>query len=681
MWRIRTSLGVIAVAMSFLCRAGQLPIPPDELKYPNVVKSTLEYKSWGLGPQDLNDPFTCRHMPDGRLLISDFENHQLKIFDFTSSRLSNVSLRTSKGVPMTGLLPFAALMTSDNHVLLVDRSEGSLLEFGSDGRLLRQFGANDPSQRLFEGGKIALNGDRVAVADEGHNRVLVYARNGKLLVSLGSYGQHDGEFNGPQSVAFTRNGDLLVLDTYNNRVQVFGPDYQHRATWGRWGSFKGFMANPSDIYVDQNDDVYVTDLLNHRVQVFRPDGTFKLQFGRHPPTSHEGNGRIHYPTSVSVSDRDQSIVTCEPFESRLQRFSLGSVSQVKNVNDSAWWEKGARFHYGSKATAAGSMLAISEPDTHAILFFHLDGTTPILTEIIGGEGSNPGQFVRPAGLAVDAVGLRLLVSDSGNHRIQEFKIDADGISQSLALSKSKNGLATADLSATFNSAPAAPHSLRFVASHEIRFATTSTSKSLQTRDEPQQTSNAALEPSAIKVGPDNLIYVADPEAGRVLVLSNDYQLLRVIQGTKKTGAMSNPLDFSFSRDGHFIFVVDHYNYRVLKFTVEGAFVAQIGGPGPQPGRFVLPFGIQSGQDGFVYVSDVGGQRIVKFTEDGHFVKQWGRWGTAPGEFYKPKGLAQLADNTLVVVDFGNHRAQMFDPEGRFLRTFGIENAVTSAVRP
>jgi tripartite motif-containing protein 71 len=189
-----------------------------------------------------------------------------------------------------------------------------------------------------------------------------------------------------------------------------------------------------------------------------------------------------------------------------------------------------------------------------------------------------------------------------------------------------------------------------------------------------------IEPSAIRVGPDAL-YVADPANARILVLNNDFSVRRIIQGNAKTGPLRNPLDFSFSKDGKNVFVVDHYNYRVMEFSVGGQFIRQIGGPGAGNGRFVLPFGIISGKDGFVYVSDVGAQKVLKFTESGAFVKSWGSWGTDPGQFYKPKGLAQLDDGTLIVVDFGNHRAQMFDAEGKFLRIFGIENAVVSAVRP
>ncbi|MFC5741484.1 NHL repeat-containing protein [Dyella tabacisoli] len=664
---------VLLSTFSCICLAGELPAPPDELKYPNIVKPTYEYKSWGYAEADLNDPYTCRHTPQGQLLISDFENNAVKIFDFSTHNLSVKHLYDEKGIALSKMLPFSAAMSDDGHIFVVDRHSERLLEFDADGHLLKRFGGDKANEKLFDGGKIALAGNLIAVADSGHNRVLVYQRDGTLERIIGKYGRNEGEFDSPESVAFAPNGDLLVLDTYNNRVQTYDSHFAKKAVWGSWGSFKGFLANPSDIAVGPDNTVYITDLLNHRIEAFGLDGSFKYQFGRHPPTAHEGAGRVHYPTSISISPSDGSLAVCEPFESRFQRFSLSGVSEVRNVNDSAWWEKGTKFHYGSKASASASLLAVSEPDTHAILLFHLDGQTTSLAEIIGGEGHLPGQFTRPSGLALDEAANRLLVSDSGNHRIQEFSIDTAAVDRGAKTAKANISPTGNVLSGT----PNAPQSLKFVASHQIAMKA---DPRMERMGRPAV--EPVIEPSAIRVGPDGRLFVADPENNRILALNADYSINAVIGGTDKaSGGLSNPLDFSFSKDGKAIFVVDHYNYRVVKFSIAGKFLMQIGGAGSTPGKFVLPFGICSGHDGYLYVSDVGGQRMEKFTEQGQFIKQWGRWGTGPGEFYKPKGVAQLADNTLVVIDFGNHRAQMFDPEGQFIKTFGIENAVVNTVRP
>ena len=47
-------------------------------------------------------------------------------------------------------------------------------------------------------------------------------------------------------------------------------------------------------------------------------------------------------------------------------------------------------------------------------------------KVIGGIGSGPQQFANPWSLTIDANG-RLLVSDTGNHRIQVFDLNKEPV--------------------------------------------------------------------------------------------------------------------------------------------------------------------------------------------------------------------------------------------------------------
>jgi len=77
--------------------------------------------------------------------------------------------------------------------------------------------------------KVAVSGDRVAISDSGHNRVLIYDKAGKQLAVIGGGdggkpGYHDGgyaeaRFALPQGLAF--DGDTLyVADTDNQRIRA-----------------------------------------------------------------------------------------------------------------------------------------------------------------------------------------------------------------------------------------------------------------------------------------------------------------------------------------------------------------------------------------------------------------------------------------------------------------------------
>ncbi len=76
-----------------------------------------------------------------------------------------------------------------------------------------------------------------------------------------------------------------------------------------------------------------------------------------------------------------------------------------------------------------------------------------------------------------------------------------------------------------------------------------------------------------------------------------------------------------------VYVADHLNHRVQKFTSDGQWVAQIGQPGTGRGGLHLPTDVAVDPDGDVYVCD------------------WSDNGYHPG------------------------RVHAFDPEGRFITTF------------
>jgi len=134
--------------------------------------------------------------------------------------------------------------------------------------------------------------------------------------------------------------------------------------------------------------------------------------------------------------------------------------------------------------------------------------------------------------------------------------------------------------------------------------------------------------------------------------------------------------YSVASDKGYIYVVDSWNHRILKFTLEGHFVAQWGRDGNGDGEFHYPYGIAVDSNGYVYVTDNLNYRVQKFTEDGQFVSKWGNEGGKDGEFgpgqagYGPSGIVVDGSGFVYVADTGNHRVQKFTPEGQFDDKFG-----------
>lgn len=121
-----------------------------------------------------------------------------------------------------------------------------------------------------------------------------------------------------------------------------------------------------------------------------------------------------------------------------------------------------------------------------------------------------------------------------------------------------------------------------------------------------------------------------------------------------------------------VFVTDHYNARVQKFSTEGKFLAEISvAPGPS--------GIAVSATGAIYVGHFSGVKGVKerlsdkvtvYSPAGKLLREWGKSGSGDGEFNMPGGIAIDKEDRVYVADQTNHRVQVFDAEGKFLRKWG-----------
>jgi tripartite motif-containing protein 71 len=124
-----------------------------------------------------------------------------------------------------------------------------------------------------------------------------------------------------------------------------------------------------------------------------------------------------------------------------------------------------------------------------------------------------------------------------------------------------------------------------------------------------------------------------------------------------------------------VYVTEEAPHRLQKFTPDGKFVAKWGGDAPNGswlhGQFNRPSGVAVDAEDQVYVVDTYNHRIQKFRSTGAFVQQWGRHGSGAGELSYPWGIdVDSALGRAYVSDWKNDRVQVFGLDGTFLTTFG-----------
>lgn len=193
--------------------------------------------------------------------------------------------------------------------------------------------------------------------------------------------------------------------------------------------------------------------------------------------------------------------------------------------------------------------------------------------------------------------------------------------------------------------------------------------------EPSSQEGQFYYPRGLAVGPDSVMYVADSGNNRVqkFDLEGNVQKAWGKFGFAWRGADMGKFDVPWGlatdQDGN-VYVSDTSNARIQKFQSDGQPLLKWGRDGSFDGAFFFPRGVTVDFVGNIYVADESNNRIQKFDQRGSFLTKWGREGKGPGQFKSPWGIACDALGNVYVVDSGNHRIQKFDGNGTFLCSFG-----------
>jgi hypothetical protein len=167
-----------------------------------------------------------------------------------------------------------------------------LLEFGPDGRYLREIGKNLYAWSYAHAVRVDPAGN-IWAADKGSDMVIRFNPQGEVTWVFGrkpeaaDEGAHplehprpplppiDGYFRQVTDMAWDSQGNTYISDGYiNSRVAKIGPDGRWLASWGTPGAEPGQFNTLHSIATDAQDRIYVADRGNRRIQVF--DTTGKL---------------------------------------------------------------------------------------------------------------------------------------------------------------------------------------------------------------------------------------------------------------------------------------------------------------------------------------------------------------------------------------------------------------------
>ena len=117
-----------------------------------------------------------------------------------------------------------------------------------------------------------------------------------------------------------------------------------------------------------------------------------------------------------------------------------------------------------------------------------------------------------------------------------------------------------------------------------------------------------------------------------------------------------------------IYLADSCNHRIQVINNDFTYSHNIGSKGMEPGQLQYPMDVALDSDGNVYVCNSGNISIDVLTSDGTFIRRFGSKGSGDGELGEIWSIAVDRHNLVYVADEGNHRISIFTADGQFINS-------------
>jgi hypothetical protein len=195
-------------------------------------------------------------------------------------------------------------VNSKGHVFVFSRGNSTgpaygatasqLLEFGTDGKYLREIGKNLYAWSYAHAVRVDKD-DNVWAIDKGSDMIIRFNPEGRVTMVFGRKKEAadeaapwtrvnpprpavNGQFRQPTDVTWDPQGNIFISDGYiNSRVAKYDKTGHWVKQWGDRGNKPGEFSTPHSIAADAKGNIYVADRGNRRIQVFDPDGTFQRE--------------------------------------------------------------------------------------------------------------------------------------------------------------------------------------------------------------------------------------------------------------------------------------------------------------------------------------------------------------------------------------------------------------------
>lgn len=236
---------------------------------------------------------------------------------------------------------------------------------------------------------------------------------------IGRRGVDTGHFSKPRAIELDSEDRLYVIDM-TGRIQVLdrSGDFQ----WG-WRTPEIANGKPCGLGFSRDGLLMVADTHYFRVLFYRADGTLvpERTIGG---TNGRAPGEFGFVTdAVQDSAGNYYVAEYGDFD-RIQKFDSAGMPVCQWGGHGS--EPGQFLRPQALAIDASNQLWVADACNHRLQIFDLNFTPPRLVRILGREGTGPGELKYPYGIWLGPEDT-VLVAEFGNHRVQKLRRDGTSL--------------------------------------------------------------------------------------------------------------------------------------------------------------------------------------------------------------------------------------------------------------
>ena len=237
----------------------------------------------------------------------------------------------------------------------------------------------------------------------------ISVRSNKPVLKFGAYGNGQGTFKFPRSIAIDNNDIIYVADCGNRLIQTFSANGDFLSQFNMDEYDKNCAA--INMALDPNNGLlYCTYTLMMGYHCTDPNRMIVFNRDGKPQSKHHFSGD---PVSIAINSHGDLFIADSGKNCLLQVGKQGN--EVHRMGC---------FGYPADVTIADDdSIIVSDCANDCIHVLNPDGSA---RHKFGSSGSGEGQLKQPRGVATD--GENILVADSGNKRIQIYQFDGTFVS-------------------------------------------------------------------------------------------------------------------------------------------------------------------------------------------------------------------------------------------------------------